>query len=173
MFRVAQGFRTPNSLRKGCGHYPELTQNSLGTHDPLSVGVSYDALLWMNRSVETCHLHSEENGQWRDQVLRSSERPLVDATLYCYTNRCNLLLRSKSGENILILIIYLICQFLVSLTVYTVAHLILNLGDLYIYNIIRPITHVLCSLCLDTNHNSDLSCGPMFDIVPEVTEYFS
>lgn len=45
--------------------------------------------------------------------------------------------------------------------------------DLYIYNIIRPIAHVLCSLCLDTNHNSDLSCGPMFDIVPDVTEYFS
>ena len=128
--------------------------------DPLSVGVSYDALLWMNRSLETCHLHSEENGQWRDQVLRSSERPFVDATLYCYTNRCNLLLRSKSGENILILIIYLICQFLVSLTVYTIAHVILDLGDLYTYNIIRPIAHVLCSLCLDTNHNSDLSCGP-------------
>ena len=42
-----------------------------------------------------------------------------------------------------------------------------------IYNIIRPIAHVLCSLCLDTNHNSDLSCGPMFDIVLDVTEYFS
>ena len=137
---MAQGFRTPNSLWKGCGHYPELTQNSLGTHDPqilsfwifclldpLSVGVLYDALLWMNRSLETCHLHSEGNCQWRDQVLRSSERPLVDATLYCYTNRFNLLLRSKSGENILILIIYLICQFPVSLTAYTVAHVILDL----------------------------------------------
>ena len=98
-----------------------------GLLDPLSVGVSYDALLWMNRSLETCHFHSEENGQWRDQVLRSSERSLVDATLYCYTNRCNLLLRGKSGENILILIIYLIYQFFVSLTAYTVAHVILDL----------------------------------------------